>query len=59
MVLWTDFLALGLVALVLVMFRVVGPPQGGLPRQVARLVLALEVMVVLLLVVMVLMVRVQ
>ena len=58
MVLWTDFLALGLLALVLLMFRVVQPPQG-LPRQVARLVRGLEVLLVLLLVAMVIMVQVQ
>jgi len=50
--------ALGLVAAVLVGLRVVAPRQE-LPRQVARLVLALEVMVVALLGVMVLMVRGQ
>jgi len=58
MVLWTDFLALGLLALVLLVFRVVAPRQE-LPLQVARLVRALEVLLVLLLVVMVLLVRGQ
>lgn len=58
MILWTDFVALGLVALVLLVFRAKAP-QEGLPPQVARLVRVLEVMVVLLLVVMVLMVRGQ
>lgn len=58
MILWTDFLALGLLGLVLVGFRLVAPPQG-LPPKVARLVRALEVLLVLLLVVMVLMVRGQ
>ena len=58
MILWTDFVAMGLVVAVLVGLRVVAP-RRELPQQVARLVLALEVMVVLLLVVMVLMVRVQ
>ena len=58
MILWTDFVALGLVAAVLAGLRVVAP-RRELPRQVARLVLALEVMVVALLGVMVLMARVQ
>ena len=58
MILWTDFVALGLLAMVLLGLRVVAPRQE-LPRQVARLVLGLEVMVVGLLAVMVLMVRGQ
>ena len=58
MILWTDFVALGLLGLVLVGFRLVAPRQE-LPPQVARLVRALEVLLVLLLVVMVLMVRGQ
>ena len=58
MVLWTDFLAVALLGLVLLGFRLVVPRQE-LPRQVARLVRGLEVMMVLLLVAMVLMVRGQ
>jgi len=58
MILWTDFVALSLLALVLVGFRLMAPPQG-LPPHVAQLVRVLEVAMVLLLVVMVLMVRVQ
>ena len=58
MVLWTDFLAVALLGLVLLGFRLVVPRQE-LPRQVARLVWGLEVLMVLLLVAMVLMVRGQ
>jgi hypothetical protein len=58
MVLWTDFLALALLGLVLLGFRLVVPRQE-LPPQVARLVRGLEVLMVLLLVAMVLMVRGQ
>jgi len=58
MVLWTDFLALALLALVLVGFRLVVRGQV-VPPQVARLVRVLEVLLVLLLVVMVLLVRGQ
>jgi hypothetical protein len=58
MILWTDFVALGRLALVLLGLRLVVPRQE-LPRQVARLVRALEVLMVLLLGVMVLMVRGQ
>jgi len=58
MILWTDFLAMGLLASVLLGLRLVVPRQE-LPRQVARLVRALEVLMVLLLVAMVLMVRGQ
>lgn len=58
MILWTDFVALALLGLVLVVFRLVVREQG-LPPQVGRLVRVLEVVAVLLLVVMVLMVRGQ
>jgi hypothetical protein len=58
MILWTDFVALGLLALVLMGLRLVVPRQE-LPPQVARLVRALEVLMVLLLVAMVLLVRGQ
>jgi hypothetical protein len=58
MILWTDFVALGLLALVLLGLRLVVPRQE-LPPQVARLVRALEVLMVLLLVAMVLLVRGQ
>lgn len=58
MVLWTDFLAVALLGLVLLGLRLVVPRQE-LPQGVARLVRGLEVMMVLLLVAMVLMVRGQ
>ena len=58
MILWTDFAALALLALVLLGFRLVVRGQV-VPQQVARLVRALEVLLVLLLVVMFLLVRVQ
>lgn len=58
MVLWTDFLAVGLLGLVLLGLRLV-VPQQELPQGVARLVRVLEVMMVLLLVAMVLVVRGQ
>ena len=58
MVLWTDFLAVGLLGLVLLGLRLVVPRQE-LPPQVARLVRVLEVVMVLLLVAMVLVVRGQ
>jgi hypothetical protein len=58
MILWTDFLALALLALVLVMFRVLGR-TNPVPPQVARLVRGIEVLMVLLLVAMFLMVRGQ
>ena len=58
MILWTDFLAMGLLASVLLGLRLVVPRQK-LPRQVARLVRALEVLMVLLLVAMVLVARGQ
>jgi len=58
MILWTDFVAMGLLAMVLLGFRLVVREQV-LPRQVARLVRALEVLMVLLLVAMVLVARGQ
>lgn len=58
MILWTDFVALGLLAMVLLGFRLVVPRQE-LPPQLARLVRVLEVVMVLLLVAMVLVARGQ
>ncbi len=58
MILWTDFLALALLGLVLVVFRVVAPLRE-LPREVARVIRVLEVVMVLLLVAMILIARGQ
>jgi hypothetical protein len=58
MILWTDFLALALLGLVLLGFRLVAPLRE-LPREVARAIRVLEVLMVLLLVAMVLIVRGQ
>ena len=58
MILWTDFVALGLLAMVLLGLRLVVPRQE-LPPQLARLVRVLEVVMVLLLVAMFLLARVQ
>jgi hypothetical protein len=58
MILWTDFLALALLALVLVVFRVVAPLRE-LPREVARAIRFLEVLLILLLLAMILIVRGQ
>ena len=58
MILWTDFLALALLGLVLLGFRL-AVPLRELPREVARAIRVLEVLMVLLLVAMVLIVRGQ
>lgn len=58
MILWTDFVALALLGLVLVGFRLVVREQV-VPRQVALVFRVLEVVAVLLLVAMVLRLAVQ